>query len=128
MAVVANYGGSFNYYYGLSTDTKPIDALAWGSKFYETDTGNTYVFADCTWCLSEKELPLFLDNTDIVNGIFTVIEAFTDCNFTLLSSNITTSDGNMLTVGRLGTLYQGTRIYGVFTQVQLTNGKAILYR
>ncbi len=32
-------------YLGLSTDTKPQDAIV-GSEFYETDTKNTYIVYD----------------------------------------------------------------------------------
>lgn len=40
--------GSTRHYTGLSTDTKPTDALA-GSSFFETDTGASWVFDGATW-------------------------------------------------------------------------------
>jgi hypothetical protein len=33
---------------GLSTDTKPSDCPI-GSTFYETDTGDTYIFDSTNW-------------------------------------------------------------------------------
>lgn len=36
-------GGRINYYYGLSTDDKPMDAPN-ASFFYEMDTGDAYMF------------------------------------------------------------------------------------
>jgi len=39
-------------YYGLSTDTKPTLAQGdAGSSFYETDTGDTYVWSGSAWVL-----------------------------------------------------------------------------
>jgi hypothetical protein len=42
--------GKINAYYGLSTDTKPLDAPN-ASTFYEMDTGALYLFDkdNATW-------------------------------------------------------------------------------
>lgn len=36
-------------YIGLSTDTKPTEAVPAGSDFYETDTGDTYKYSGTAW-------------------------------------------------------------------------------
>jgi hypothetical protein len=40
-------------YLGLSTDTKPTLYVLTGTRFYETDTGNTYIYTGTAW----SELP-----------------------------------------------------------------------
>ena len=34
---------------GLSTDEKPVEETTPGSTFYETDTGDTYIFDGTVW-------------------------------------------------------------------------------
>lgn len=36
-------------YIGLSTETKPTIDVPVGSEFYETDTGDLYVFSGSAW-------------------------------------------------------------------------------
>lgn len=42
---------AFKRYIGLSGDSKPTDDTPVGSTFYETDTGNTYIFDGSSWIL-----------------------------------------------------------------------------
>jgi hypothetical protein len=42
-------------YVGLSSDTKPTLSILVGTQFYETDTGNTYIFTGSTWVELEFE-------------------------------------------------------------------------
>lgn len=48
MAVTGPYDHSLKLI-GLSTDTKPTTNVLVGTKFYETDTGSTYIYSGSTW-------------------------------------------------------------------------------
>jgi hypothetical protein len=52
MAIVGPYTKEYEYI-GLSTDAKPIHGVHLGSKFYEKDTGNTYIWDNASWDLDE---------------------------------------------------------------------------
>lgn len=54
MAVAGPYKHSVNYT-GLSTDTKPAERVLVGTKFYETDSGRTYVYTGSAWVEFEPE-------------------------------------------------------------------------
>lgn len=53
MAVTGPYDHSLKLI-GLSTDTKPTTNVLVGTKFYETDTGSTYIYSGSTW-VQEQE-------------------------------------------------------------------------
>ena len=40
----------YKQYIGLSSDTKPVDARGL-DRFYETDTGSTYIYTGTQWVL-----------------------------------------------------------------------------
>ena len=48
MAVTGPYDHSIKYI-GLSTDTKPTTRVRVGYEFYETDTGDTYLYSGSAW-------------------------------------------------------------------------------
>lgn len=129
MAYTVNYINNLSYFTGQSTDTKPANASV-GSFFYEENTGNTYRFSNLTgWYLAEKEAPILLTDTTALTGTFTCIEAYTDCTFSLLTSNITKNGTTTpLAVADVNVLAEGKRIYGVFTAITLTSGKLWCYR
>lgn len=54
MTVSGPYEHSLSYT-GLSTDTKPTERTNVGTKFYETDSGKTFVYTGSTWAEFEPE-------------------------------------------------------------------------
>ena len=53
------YRGPINYtlfYIGLSTDVKPTTSILLGSRFFETDTENWYLFDSVSWILMPASL------------------------------------------------------------------------
>ncbi len=48
MAVTGPYDHCEKYI-GLSTDTKPTENLEVGTEFYETNTGDTYIYTGSAW-------------------------------------------------------------------------------
>jgi hypothetical protein len=44
-------------YIGVSSESKPVLSVKVGTEFYETDTGNTYVFGtDGAWIVLSKSV------------------------------------------------------------------------
>ena len=41
-------------YFGLSTDTKPTENIKVGTRFFETDTGDKYIYTGSAWVVIEE--------------------------------------------------------------------------